>query len=64
MCGENGNPKIEVIGMSNEVKLSDDQMIFLIEELKKAEFSHYKINQIVEDGTLLKLNKRCYDNTK
>ena len=64
MCVENGNPKIEVIGMSNEVKLSDDQMIFSIEELKKAGFSHYKINQMVEDGTLLKLNKRFYENTK
>ena len=64
MCEENGNPKIEVIGMSNEVKLSDDQMIFSIEELKKAGFSHYKINQMVEDGTLLKLNKRFYENTK
>ena len=64
MCGENGNPKIEVIGMLNEVKLSDDQMIFSIEELKKAGFSHYKINQMVEDGTLLKLNKRFYENTK
>ncbi len=64
MCGENGNPKIEVIGMSNEVKLSEDQMIFSIEELKKAGFSHYKINQMVEDGTLLKLNKRFYENTK
>ena len=50
--------------MSNEVKLSDDQMIFSIEELKKAGFSHYKINQMVEDGTLLKLNKRFYENTK
>lgn len=64
MYGENGNPKIEVIGMSNEVKLSENQMIFSIEELKKAGFSHYKINQMVEDGTLLKLNKRFYENTK
>ena len=50
--------------MSNEVKLSEDQMIFSIEELKNAGFSHYKINQMVEDGTLLKLNKRFYENTK
>ena len=50
--------------MSNEVKLSENQMIFSIEELKKAGFSHYKINQMVEDGTLLKLNKRFYENTK
>lgn len=64
MYGENGNLKIEVIGMSNEVKLSDDQMIFSIEELKKAGFSYYKINQMVEEGTLLKLNKRFYVNAK
>ncbi len=50
--------------MSNEVKLSDDQMIFSIEELKKAGFSYYKINQMVEEGTLLKLNKRFYVNAK
>lgn len=64
MHGENGNPKIEVIGMSKEVKLSDNQMIFSVEELKKAGFSHYKINQMVKEGTLLKLNKRFYENTK
>ena len=64
MHGENGNPKNEVIGMSKEVKLSDNQMIFSVEELKKAGFSHYKINQMVKEGTLLKLNKRFYENTK
>ena len=64
MHGENGNPKIEVIGMPKEVKLSDNQMIFSVEELKKAGFSHYKINQMVKEGTLLKLNKRFYENTK
>ena len=50
--------------MSKEVKLSDNQMIFSVEELKKAGFSHYKINQMVKEGTLLKLNKRFYENTK
>ena len=64
MHGENGNPKNEVIGMSKEVKLSDNQMIFSVEELKKAGFSHYKMNQMVKEGTLLKLNKRFYENTK
>lgn len=64
MCQENGNAKIEVIGMANEVILPDDQMIFSIEELKEAGFSYYKINQLVEEGTLLKLNKRFYENTK
>lgn len=59
-----GNSKIEVIGMSKEMILSEDQMIFSIEELKEVGFSHYKINQMVEEGTLVKLNKRFYENTK
>ncbi len=50
--------------MVNELKLPEDQMIFSIDELKKAGYSHYKINQLVEDGTLLKLNKKYYENTE
>ena len=50
--------------MANEVVLPDDQMIFSIEELKEAGFSHYRINQLVGEGTLQKLNKRFYENTK
>ena len=50
--------------MVKEVTLPNDQMIISIEELKETGFSHYKINQLVEDGTLLKLNKRYYENTK
>ena len=50
--------------MANEVILPDDQIIFSIEELKEAGISHYKINQLVEEGTLQKLNKRFYENTK
>ena len=64
MYGENGNHKIEVIVMSKDVMLANDQMIFSIEELKKEGFSHYKINQMVEEGRLLKLNKRFYENVK
>lgn len=50
--------------MVKEVTLPNDQMIISIEELKEAGFSHYKINQLVEDGTLVKLNRRYYENTK
>lgn len=50
--------------MVNENMLPKDQMIFSIEELKEAGLSHYKINQFVENGILLKLNKRYYENTK
>lgn len=49
--------------MNNELRLPEDQMIFSVDELKAAGFSHYKINQLVENGTLLKLNKKYYENT-
>ena len=49
--------------MDNELRLPEDQMIYSVDELKAAGFSHYKINQLVEDGTLLKLNKKYYENT-
>ena len=49
--------------MVNELRLPEDQMIFSVDELKTAGFSHYKINQLVADGTLLKLNKKYYENT-
>ena len=49
--------------MANEYKLPKDKMLFSIVELKKAGLSHYKINQLVADGILLKLNKKYYENT-
>lgn len=39
-----------------------DQMIFSVDELKELGYSHYKINQLVEDGALQKLNKKYYVN--
>ena len=50
--------------MVNEVKLPVDQMIISVDELRAFGFSHYKINQLVEDGTLQKLNKKYYENTR
>lgn len=49
--------------MVNEFRLPKDQMIISVDELKAEGFSHYKINQLVEDGVLLKLNKKYYENT-
>lgn len=49
--------------MSEEYELSQDQMLFSVDELKEAGFSHYKINRLVEEGILLKLNKKYYENT-
>lgn len=48
--------------MENTVQISNDQMIYSIQELKSNGFSHYKINQMVEQGILIKLNKRFYEN--
>lgn len=50
--------------MSNEYILPMDQMIFSIDELKEMGCSHYKINQLVEHGILLKLNKKYYENIR
>ncbi len=49
--------------MADEFRFPEDQMIISIDELKTAGFSHYKINQLVEKGTLLKLNRKYYENT-
>lgn len=43
--------------------ITDRQMIFSIQELKERGFSYYKINQMVEQGILIKLNKKFYENT-
>lgn len=42
--------------------ISDDQMIFSIQELKEKGLSHYKIKQMVNQGILKKLNKKYYEN--
>lgn len=54
--------KFEVIRMEKEYIVSNDQIVFSIEELKDSGFSHYRINQLVECGVLQKLNKRFYEN--
>ena len=48
--------------MAYEYELPQDQMFFSVDELKRAGFSHYKINQLVAEGILLKLNKKYYEN--
>lgn len=39
-----------------------DQMIISMQELKNRGFTHYKINQMVHEGVLEKLNKKYYKN--
>ena len=48
--------------MTTTAKIFNDQMIFSVQELKEKGFSYYKINQMVEQGILIKLNKRYYEN--
>ena len=48
--------------MTNATQISNEQMIYSIQELKDKGFSYYKINQMVEQGMLIKLNKKYYEN--
>lgn len=50
--------------MMNGQAVPEDQMILSIQELKEAGFSHYKINQLVDEGILRKLNKKYYENLR
>ena len=57
-----GYTGIEVSNMTNTVQIPNDQMIFSVQELKDKGFSYYKINQMVDKGILIKLNKKYYEN--
>lgn len=48
--------------MEKNTQISNDQMIFSIKELKDKGLSYYKINQLVDQGILVKLNKKFYEN--
>ena len=49
--------------MKEYSKVSNEQLIFSIQELKDKGLSYYKINQLVKQGILIKLNKKYYENT-
>lgn len=48
--------------MAIDPQISNGQMIYSIKELKDKGFSYYKINQMVEQGILIKLNRKYYEN--
>ena len=48
--------------MKEYSKVSNEQLIFSIQELKDKGLSYYKINQLVKQGILIKLNKKYYEN--
>lgn len=49
--------------MKIDYTISNDQMILSIEELKEKGLTLYKINRLVDQGVLRKLNKKFYENT-
>ena len=49
--------------MKEDSKVSNEQLIFSIQELKDKGLSYYKINQLVKQGILIKLNKKYCENT-
>jgi predicted transcriptional regulator of viral defense system len=49
--------------MTKTAQISNDQMIYSVRELRDKGFSYYKINQMVNQGILIKLNKKYYENT-
>lgn len=42
--------------------IPDNQKIFSTQELKEKGFSQYRINKLVDEGTLIRLNKSFYEN--
>ena len=48
--------------MGDTTVLPEDQKFFSMQELKKQGFSQYKVSKLVEEGRLIKLNKRYYEN--
>lgn len=49
--------------MTVENIVANDQMVISIDELKEKGLTLYKINQLVNQGVLRKLNKKFYENT-
>lgn len=50
--------------MGNAAVLPEDQKIISMRELKSMGLSQYKINKLVSEGKLIKLNKSYYENTE
>lgn len=48
--------------MNDKIELDNNKKLYSVEELKKLGFSIYKINQMVKNNILHKLNKRYYEN--
>ena len=49
--------------MKKVIAIPENQKIFSMQELKEIGFSQYKISKLVDEGKLIKLNKKFYENT-
>lgn len=49
--------------MADVAMLPEDKKIFSMQDLKSKGFSQYKVNKMVSEGALIKLNKSYYENT-
>ncbi len=50
--------------MDTDEKIQESKKIYSIDELKNLGYSHYKINKFVQEGKLVKLNKKFYENVQ
>ncbi|WP_026506759.1 type IV toxin-antitoxin system AbiEi family antitoxin domain-containing protein [Butyrivibrio sp. MC2013] len=50
--------------MACTTMLPEDQKIFSMQELKEKGFSQYKVSKLVDEGKLIKLNKKYYENAE
>ena len=50
--------------MGDSVRLSEDKKFFSMRELKDIGLSQYKVRKLVEEGKLIKLNKKSYENSE
>ena len=50
--------------MKTQIIIPENQKIISSEELKEWGYTYYKINKLVEEGSLKRLNKKNYENVK
>ena len=64
-CGilPHDDPWKEVAALGAAIILQPDQHFYSISELLAAGLTYYKINKLVSDGHLIKLNNKVYENT-
>lgn len=47
--------------MENNIRYFEDNKFFSLKELLESDYSYYKVKKMVEDGILVKLNRKYYE---